>query len=146
MLAPHSAPQEILGKTGAACSCHLCLGPPQSYVLMVRSMFPKYVACTNRGRLLHCLWGGGLDREPWKIPATGYGKADHHYLKSRQMWKRRCVPWMAWKQGKLLQIQGHYSVCPVYTWVMNQCLVSLCKKGDTHTRNKVFFEQTWVFA
>lgn len=65
---------------------------------------------------------------------------------TRQAWKVRCVPWMTWKQRKLVQIQGHYSVCPVYTWVMNQCLVSLCKKGDTHTCNKEFSEQTWVFA
>lgn len=40
---------------------------------------------------------------------------------------------MTWKQRKVVQIQGHYGVWPVYTWVMNQCLVSLCKKGDTHT-------------
>lgn len=40
---------------------------------------------------------------------------------------------MTWKQRKVVQIQGHYSVWPVYTWVMNQCLMSLCKKGDTHT-------------
>lgn len=100
---------------------------------MVRSVSPKYIACTNMaGYCTVCgveVWSGNHGI----ISATGYGKAAHRYLKSRQVQKIRYMPWMTWKQKKLVQIQGHYNICPVYTWVMNQCLVSLCEKGDTHT-------------
>lgn len=83
---------------------------------MARSVSPKYIACTNMaGYCTVCgmeVWTGNHGI----ISATGYGKADHHYLKSRQVQKNKiCALDNMKTKKKLVQIQGHYSICPVYT-------------------------------